>query len=112
MRMCLQVALVLPSIEKAFGMGWLYTGFAIVAAVAWGVIYCIVVETKGKTLEEIEALLLYKEVTPEGKPAGILSRTRTFNNMDSFARTRTFASMRRASSMRRAASPRHTRHTV
>ena len=74
-----QVALVLPSVEKAFGMGWLYTGFAIVTAVAWTVIYLIVLETKGKSLEEIEAFLMRKEVTPEGKPVSIFTRTRSFN---------------------------------
>lgn len=38
-------------------MGGLYLGFGCVAAVSWIVIYFIVPETKGRTLEEIEELL-------------------------------------------------------
>lgn len=57
----LQVTLVLPSIQRVFGLGGLYTGFGLVAAIAWIVIFLIVPETKGRTLEEIEALLLYKK---------------------------------------------------
>jgi hypothetical protein len=56
----MQVTLVLPSVERVFGMGGLYTGFGLVAAIAFVVIYFIVPEIKGKTLEEIEAMLLPK----------------------------------------------------
>lgn len=58
----MQVTLVLPSIQKAFGIGWLYVGFGLMTAVSWVVIYLIVPETKGRTLEEIEAVLLGKNV--------------------------------------------------
>lgn len=54
----MQVTLVLPSIQKVFGLGGLYVGFGLMCAISWAVIYFIVPETKGRSLEEIEALLL------------------------------------------------------
>ena len=52
----LQVSLVLPSIQDAFGPGATYLTFAAVGLIAVGTIAAVVPETKGKTLEEIEAL--------------------------------------------------------
>lgn len=63
------VTLVLPSIQKVFGIGWLYVGFALMTAVSWVVIFLIVPETKGRTLEEIEAVLLGKNVLKAPKLA-------------------------------------------
>ena len=60
----IQVTLVLPSIQRAFGMGGLYLGFGCVAAVSWVVIFFIVPETKGRTLEEIEELLRQTQRRP------------------------------------------------
>ncbi len=53
-----QVAFLLPTIQKLEGPGGLYLGFAGMAALAWIVIYLVVVETKMKTLEEIEAIMI------------------------------------------------------
>lgn len=52
----MQVSLVLPSLQSAVGAGSTYLIFAAVSVVAVGTIYAIVPETKGKTLEEIEAM--------------------------------------------------------
>ena len=52
----MQVSLVLPSVQEAFGAGGTYLTFAAIGVVALGTIFTIVPETKGKTLEEIEAL--------------------------------------------------------
>ncbi len=52
----LQVSLVLPSVQDAFGPGGTYLAFAAIGVVAVSTILAIVPETKGKTLEEIEAL--------------------------------------------------------
>ncbi|KAK9818055.1 hypothetical protein WJX72_006373 [[Myrmecia] bisecta] len=50
------VSLVLPSVQENFGIANTYLAFAVISLVALGTIYAIVPETKGKTLEEIEAL--------------------------------------------------------
>lgn len=50
------VSLALPSVEAAVGLPATYLGFAAVGAVALLSIYYTVPETKGKTLEEIEAM--------------------------------------------------------
>jgi hypothetical protein len=52
----LQVSLVLPAIQDAFGPGATYLVFAAIGLVAVATIFAVVPETKGKTLEEIEAL--------------------------------------------------------
>ncbi len=52
----MQVSLVLPSVQEAFGPGGTYLAFAGIGVVALATIFAIVPETKGKTLEEIEAL--------------------------------------------------------
>ncbi len=54
----LQVAFLLPTFQKLEGPGGLYLGFAAMAALAWAVIYFVVIETKMLTLEEIEALMI------------------------------------------------------
>lgn len=51
-----QVSLVLPTVQDNFGAGATYLGFAVIGVAAVATIYAIVPETKGKTLEEIEAL--------------------------------------------------------
>lgn len=53
--MSLQVSLALPVIQKGWGPGYTYLLFAGVGVVSVAVIYSIVPETKGRTLEEIEA---------------------------------------------------------
>ncbi|CAL8468142.1 g7681 [Coccomyxa elongata] len=50
------VSLVLPSVQDAFGPWGTYLAFAAIGVVAVSTIFAIVPETKGKTLEEIEAL--------------------------------------------------------
>eukprot|EP00890_Picochlorum_soloecismus_P002939 jgi/Picsp_1/3646/NSC_06483-R1_d-xylose-proton symporter-like 2 len=50
------VSLVIPSLQEMFGQSALYFGFAAIGVVALGSIYTNVPETKGKTLEEIEAM--------------------------------------------------------
>jgi len=50
------VSLALPSVETAVGLPATYAGFASVAVLALLSIYFTVPETKGKTLEEIEAM--------------------------------------------------------
>lgn len=52
------MAFLLPTFQKLEGPGGLYLGFAGIAALAWAVIYFIVIETKMKTLEEIEAIMI------------------------------------------------------
>ena len=52
----MQVSLVLPTVQDTFGAGATYLGFAAIGVVAVATIYAIVPETKGKSLEEIEAL--------------------------------------------------------
>ena len=54
--MCLQVSLVLPSVQDSIGAGYTYLVFAGLSVVAVVTIYNIVPETKGKTLEQIEAM--------------------------------------------------------
>lgn len=49
------VSLVLPTLEDRAGLGATYLIFAGIGVVALGSIYATVPETKGKTLEEIEA---------------------------------------------------------
>ena len=51
------VSQLLPSIQAELGQGGAYFLFAFIAAIALAVITAIVPETKGKTLEEIQALL-------------------------------------------------------
>ena len=50
------VSLVIPSLQEMFGQSALYFGFAAIGVVALGSIYANVPETKGKTLEKIEAM--------------------------------------------------------
>ncbi len=52
----MQVSLVLPTVQDTFGAGATYLGFAVIGVAAVATIYAIVPETKGKSLEEIEAL--------------------------------------------------------
>ena len=52
----MQVSLVLPTVQVTFGAGATYLGFAVIGVAAVATIYAIVPETKGKSLEEIEAL--------------------------------------------------------
>ncbi|KAL4459129.1 hypothetical protein ABPG75_013994 [Micractinium tetrahymenae] len=59
------VSLLLPSIQETFGQGATYFTFAAIGVAAVVTIQAIVPETKGKTLEEIEALW-----TPGGEAAG------------------------------------------
>ena len=51
-----QVSLVLPTLEDKAGLGATYLLFAGIGVVSLASIYATVPETKGKTLEEIEAL--------------------------------------------------------
>jgi MFS family permease len=50
------VSLVLPSLQDSIGPGFTYLVFAAVSVAAVAIIYSIVPETKGKTLEQIEAM--------------------------------------------------------
>lgn len=50
------VSLLLPSVQEAYGPASTYLIFSLIGMVAVVVIYKIVPETKGKSLEEIEAL--------------------------------------------------------
>jgi sugar porter (SP) family MFS transporter len=50
------VSLVIPSLQEMYGQSALYFGFAAIGVVALASIYANVPETKGKTLEEIEAM--------------------------------------------------------
>lgn len=52
----LQVSLALPSLQDGLGPGATYLVFAAIAVAAVVTIYNTVPETKGKTLEEIEAM--------------------------------------------------------
>ena len=52
----LQVSLVLPSLQETAGIGATYFIFAGIGVISVATIYATVPETKGKTLEEIEAL--------------------------------------------------------
>ena len=52
----LQVSLVLPSLQENAGIGATYFIFAGIGVVSVATIYATVPQTKGKTLEEIEAL--------------------------------------------------------
>ena len=54
--------MVLPTVQDNFGAGATYLGFAVIGVAAVATIYAIVPETKGKTLEEIEALFDLPEV--------------------------------------------------
>lgn len=54
--MSLQVSLVLPAVQDTLGPGGTYFAFAAIGVAAVATIFAIVPETKGKTLEEIEAL--------------------------------------------------------
>eukprot|EP01023_Acetabularia_acetabulum_P013149 TRINITY_DN16287_c0_g1_i2.p1 TRINITY_DN16287_c0_g1~~TRINITY_DN16287_c0_g1_i2.p1 ORF type:complete len:556 (-),score=93.06 TRINITY_DN16287_c0_g1_i2:290-1795(-) len=50
------VSLLLPTVQQTFGMASTYLLFGVIGIAAIGCIYLFVPETKGKTLEEIEAL--------------------------------------------------------
>lgn len=50
------VSFALPSVQAAVGPAATYAGFAVIAAASVAVIWATVPETKGKTLEEIEAM--------------------------------------------------------
>lgn len=52
----LQVSLALPTLEDKAGLGATYLLFAGIGVVSLVSIYLTIPETKGKTLEEIEAL--------------------------------------------------------
>lgn len=52
----MQVSLVLPSLQDGLGPGYTYLIFAVISVAAVATIYSIVPETKGKTLEQIEAM--------------------------------------------------------
>lgn len=52
----MQVSLVLPTVQDNLGLGLTYAIFAGIGLVSLVTIYNIVPETRGKTLEEIEAL--------------------------------------------------------
>ena len=49
---------MLPLFQKLEGPGGLYLGFAAMTAVAWTVLYFVVIETKMLTLEEIEGIMV------------------------------------------------------
>ena len=72
-----QVAFLLPIFQKLEGPGGLYLGFAGMAALAWVVIYFIVIETKMKTLEEIEAIMVKPKMNRGFQP---VSRYRSTQN--------------------------------
>lgn len=50
------VSLVLPVVQTSLGLGTTYFIFAALGVAAFASIFFTVVETKGKSLEEIEAL--------------------------------------------------------
>ena len=52
------VSLFLPTVQETVGLRGTYLGFASVGVLALASIYFTVVETRGKTLEEIEAELM------------------------------------------------------
>ena len=52
----MQVSLALPTLEDKAGLGATYLLFAGIGVVSLVSIYLTIPETKGKTLEEIEAL--------------------------------------------------------
>ena len=52
---CVQVSLALPSVQENWGPGYTYLLFAAIGVVSLVVLNSIVPETKGRTLEEIEA---------------------------------------------------------
>ena len=85
----MQVAFLLPIFQKLEGPGGLYLGFAAMAALSWVVIYFIVVETKMKTLEEIEAIM----VTPKVKQG--------FQPMSRYRSAQTDVQLSKHDSMRR-----------
>lgn len=62
----LQVAFLLPTFQRLEGPGGLYLGFAGMAALAWVVMYFTVIETKMKTLEEIEAIMIGRKPNHRG----------------------------------------------
>ena len=53
---CSQVSLALPTLEDKAGLGATYLLFAGIGVLSLISIYLTIPETKGKTLEEIEAL--------------------------------------------------------
>ena len=57
----MQVSLLLPYLQDGLGPGYTYLLFAGVGVLAVGTIYLTVPETKGKTLEEIEASWIDKD---------------------------------------------------
>ncbi|GAA1810756.1 sugar porter family MFS transporter [Nesterenkonia flava] len=48
------VSLLFPSLLAAFGVGWVFAGFALICATAFGFTWAKVPETKERTLEQIE----------------------------------------------------------
>ncbi len=50
------MSLVLPTVQDTLGLGTTYAVFAGIGVISLVTIYNIVPETRGKTLEEIEAL--------------------------------------------------------
>lgn len=61
------VSLALPTLQAAAGPAATYAGFALVAAASAAVIAATVPETKGKTLEEIEAMFAAEEERDGGE---------------------------------------------
>lgn len=51
------VSLTFPVLLAAVGIGWLFLGFAVICALAYVFVRVLVVETKGRSLEEIELAL-------------------------------------------------------
>lgn len=54
------VSLSFPVLLEALGLGWLFMGYALIGVVALLFVRSFVTETKGRSLEEIEADLLQK----------------------------------------------------
>ncbi len=52
----MQISLALPTVQELWGPGQTYLAFCAIAIVAVATIYAIVPETKGKSLEQIEAM--------------------------------------------------------
>lgn len=64
------VSLLLPTIQESWGQAATYYTFAAIGVAAVATIYTIVPETKGKTLEEIEALWAPAPALPAGRGTG------------------------------------------
>ena len=57
------VALTFLSLLKALGRAWTFWLYALVGVLSWIFVYWLVPETKGRTLEEIEASWRKHEVS-------------------------------------------------